>query len=171
MHKHGRDYYLSDIPLNEAIRQIRRGRWPMPARCRYTESERVPLDRANGRVTAEPVWAERSSPHYDAAAMDGVAVRAADTVGASETSPLKLIRRRPSNLGRHGRPDAERRRRRDHGRGRAGNRTRRLLRYTPPYHHTSTCGLWVKTSRRRSWYCHRAISSVRTTLRRVRRLG
>ena len=89
MHKHGRDYYLSDIPLDEAIRKFDRA-LAAASTLRRTASERVPLDRANGRVTAEPVWAERSSPHYDAAAMDGVAVRAADTVGASETSPLKL---------------------------------------------------------------------------------
>ena len=31
-----------------------------------------------------------SSPPFDAAAMDGIAVRAADTVGASETSPVRL---------------------------------------------------------------------------------
>jgi putative molybdopterin biosynthesis protein len=43
-----------------------------------------------GRVTAEPIWAQRSSPPFDAAAMDGIAVRAADTVGASESSPLLL---------------------------------------------------------------------------------
>lgn len=89
MHKHGRDYYLSDIPLDEAIRKFDRA-LADAGTLRHTTSERVSLDRANGRVTAEPVWAERSSPHYDAAAMDGVAVRAADTVGASETSPLKL---------------------------------------------------------------------------------
>jgi putative molybdopterin biosynthesis protein len=45
---------------------------------------------AVGRVLAEPVWATRSSPPFDAAAMDGIAVRAADTLGASETSPLRL---------------------------------------------------------------------------------
>ncbi len=89
MHKHGRDYYLSDIPLDEAIRKFDRALADAGA-LRHTASESVPLDQANGRITAEPVWAERSSPHYDAAAMDGVAVRAADTVGASETSPLKL---------------------------------------------------------------------------------
>ncbi|HET8822846.1 MAG TPA: molybdopterin biosynthesis protein [Thermoleophilaceae bacterium] len=52
----------------------------------------LPLDQAVGRVTAEPVWAARSSPPFDAAAMDGIAVRAADTVGASETSPVVLPR-------------------------------------------------------------------------------
>ena len=54
------------------------------------EAVRVPLDQAVGRVTAEPVWAARSSPPFDAAAMDGIAVRAADTVGAGETSPVRL---------------------------------------------------------------------------------
>jgi len=41
-------------------------------------------------VTAEAVWARRSSPDYDTAAMDGIAVRAAATVGASPTTPLHL---------------------------------------------------------------------------------
>jgi putative molybdopterin biosynthesis protein len=50
----------------------------------------VPLAEATGRVTAEPVWATRSSPPFDAAGMDGIAVRAADTVGASETAPVFL---------------------------------------------------------------------------------
>ena len=53
-------------------------------------SENVPIQDALGRITAVPVWAVRSAPHYDAAAMDGVAVRSADTVGASETAPLAL---------------------------------------------------------------------------------
>jgi molybdopterin molybdotransferase/putative molybdopterin biosynthesis protein len=50
----------------------------------------VALDAAVGRVTAEPIWATRSSPPFDAAAMDGIALRAADTRGASETAPLVL---------------------------------------------------------------------------------
>ena len=41
-------------------------------------------------MTAEPVWARISSPHYHAAAMDGYAVRSEETRGASETSPLLL---------------------------------------------------------------------------------
>ncbi|HVG74017.1 MAG TPA: molybdopterin biosynthesis protein [Thermoleophilaceae bacterium] len=54
------------------------------------EVVRLPLDQAVGRVTAEPVWATRSSPPFDAAAMDGIAVHSADTVGAGETSPVRL---------------------------------------------------------------------------------
>jgi putative molybdopterin biosynthesis protein len=54
------------------------------------ETMRLRLDEAVGRVTAEPVWARSSSPPFDAAAMDGIAVHAADTVGASETTPVRL---------------------------------------------------------------------------------
>ena len=54
------------------------------------EAIRLPLDQAVGRVTAEPVWARSSSPPFDAAAMDGIAVHASDTVGASETTPVPL---------------------------------------------------------------------------------
>jgi putative molybdopterin biosynthesis protein len=50
----------------------------------------VRLEQALGRVLAEPVWARRSSPPFDAAAMDGIAVRAADTIGAGETTPVRL---------------------------------------------------------------------------------
>src|SRR6516164_2831866 len=50
----------------------------------------VPLEDAAGRVTAEPVWASRSSPPFDAAGMDGIAIRSADTVTASETTPVWL---------------------------------------------------------------------------------
>jgi putative molybdopterin biosynthesis protein len=50
----------------------------------------VGLERALGRVTAEPIWAVRSSPPFDSAAMDGIAVRSGETVGASESIPLHL---------------------------------------------------------------------------------
>ena len=52
--------------------------------------ERVPLADAVGRTTARDVHAHRSSPAQERAAMDGVAVRAADTAGASEARPLRL---------------------------------------------------------------------------------
>ena len=51
---------------------------------------RLGLHEAVGRVTAAPVWATRSSPSFDASAMDGIAVRAAQTVGASESTPVFL---------------------------------------------------------------------------------
>ena len=54
------------------------------------EGESVRLEEALGRVTAQPVHARRSSPHFHCAAMDGYAVRAADTVSARETQALTL---------------------------------------------------------------------------------
>jgi putative molybdopterin biosynthesis protein len=60
------------------------------ANVRIMPAETVRVMEARGRITAEGVRARRSSPHYHAAAMDGVAVTAADTVGASEVSPKRL---------------------------------------------------------------------------------
>ena len=62
--KDGRKYYLNDIALDEATRLYtsalsRVGTTP-------TAPEIVPIESANGRVTAEGIWAKRSSPNYDA---------------------------------------------------------------------------------------------------------
>ena len=53
-----------------------------------TESAR--LADADGRVVAEPIDAPAPVPSYDRAAMDGYAVRAEDTFGASDRSPAVL---------------------------------------------------------------------------------
>ncbi len=44
-----------------------------------------------GRVLAEPVTANMSSPNFHAAAMDGIAVDAETTFGASDSKPKELI--------------------------------------------------------------------------------
>jgi molybdopterin molybdotransferase len=53
-------------------------------------TQSLPLLSADGRVLAEPVAAARNVPHYPRAAMDGYAVRAQDTFGASSRSPAVL---------------------------------------------------------------------------------
>lgn len=84
-----RRYYLEDRSLDDAHAQFAAAL--ARAGCGGPlAAELVPLAEARGRVTAEPIWARLSSPHYHAAAMDGVAVRAADTAGATESSPLRL---------------------------------------------------------------------------------
>ena len=88
-HRHGRRYYLQDIPLHEASDRYNHALNQAGALA-PTGSEQVPIQDALGRITADAIWALRSVPHYDAAAMDGVAVRSGDTVGASESSPLTL---------------------------------------------------------------------------------
>lgn len=54
------------------------------------EAERVPLLETLGRVLAEDVYADMDIPPLANTAMDGYAVRAADTVGASPDHPVRL---------------------------------------------------------------------------------
>ncbi len=84
-----RNIYLEDIPMGEARARLSAA-LEASGKAGPLPGERVALDDALGRVTAEPVWALISSPHYHAAAMDGYAVRAADTLGATETRPVAL---------------------------------------------------------------------------------
>jgi putative molybdopterin biosynthesis protein len=51
---------------------------------------RLAIEDALGRVTAEPLWARRSSPAFPASAMDGIAVSGARTADASEAAPVRL---------------------------------------------------------------------------------
>jgi molybdopterin molybdotransferase len=54
------------------------------------ESEEVPLEACAGSVLSESVFAGRNVPHYRRSAMDGYAVRASDTQGASPSNPVLL---------------------------------------------------------------------------------
>lgn len=84
----GRRVYIDNRPLDEAWEEFRSR---LAARGFFAvDSEVVPVETSVGRVTARPVLARKSSPHYSASAMDGIAVRAADTFGASDTSPVRL---------------------------------------------------------------------------------
>jgi putative molybdopterin biosynthesis protein len=55
------------------------------------QGEILAVPDAVGRVLAKPVTARLSSPNFHAAAMDGIAVNAKDSYGASETKPKELI--------------------------------------------------------------------------------
>lgn len=56
----------------------------------HGRTERVAVERAAGRTLAAPTSAARAVPGYERAAMDGYAVRAEDTFGASERDPAVL---------------------------------------------------------------------------------
>lgn len=89
MTDHERNVYLEDIPIEEA----RNALWQALAESdknRPLDGEWIPLTEALGRVTAEAVRAKLSAPHYHAAAMDGYAVTASDTIEATETRPVSL---------------------------------------------------------------------------------
>ena len=55
------------------------------------ESETVPISHSQGRVISEPLFAKISSPPFHCAAMDGIAVKAERTYGATEESPKTLL--------------------------------------------------------------------------------
>jgi putative molybdopterin biosynthesis protein len=82
--------YLHDIPLVEAQRRLELA-LEQAGLVGILGTEEIPLNEdAWGRVLAAPVWAKISSPHYNASAMDGFAVRAVDTIGALPASPRRL---------------------------------------------------------------------------------
>ena len=72
------------IPLEEA-RALIDG-----AICPIARTERVGIDQANGRVLAQEVLADADVPPFARAGMDGYAVRATDTAGATRSTPAIL---------------------------------------------------------------------------------
>lgn len=84
-----RQFYLEDIPI-EAARAAWQQALAAVGRWGALAGDVVPVAEALGRVTAEPVFAMYSTPHYHAAAMDGYAVAASETLAATETRPVRL---------------------------------------------------------------------------------
>ena len=85
MEKSKRNIYLKMKTLPEA-HEIWMGR----TESLRTAEERIDVRSGLGRITTRPVAALRSVPHYHGAAMDGYAVRASDTYGASDTTPIRM---------------------------------------------------------------------------------
>ncbi len=54
------------------------------------DAEEISVHESSGRIMKEPIFAKISSPPYHSAAMDGIAVRAEDTYGATERNPKRL---------------------------------------------------------------------------------
>ena len=79
--------YLTNVPLQRAREEY------LQLLCSHgygPRTEVIPVWDACGRVTAHAVYAVICAPHYAASAMDGVAVSAKDTFGATETTPKTL---------------------------------------------------------------------------------
>lgn len=79
--------YLTNVPLKEARKKYL---------DRLKENgfaprvETISVQESCGRMTAKAVHALICAPHYAASAMDGIAVNARDTFGATETTPVVL---------------------------------------------------------------------------------
>ncbi|MBE6773833.1 MAG: molybdopterin biosynthesis protein [Ruminococcaceae bacterium] len=79
--------YLDNIPLSEAKERF------FSLVCHSLETlkaENVETFLSAGRVTKNALYAKICSPHYNASAMDGISVKARDTYGASENTPVVL---------------------------------------------------------------------------------
>ena len=79
--------YLTNVPLEQARADYRK---LLKEQGFGPRTEVIPVYEACGRVTARAVYAHICAPHYAASAMDGVAVCARDTFGATETTPVTL---------------------------------------------------------------------------------
>lgn len=53
-------------------------------------TEKIPVPQSAGRVVARPVYAKYSVPEVNISAMDGIAVRSRDTIGACDQTPVTL---------------------------------------------------------------------------------
>ena len=81
-----RNVYLDTVDLEEA-EKILRSQFIKPL---YEESEVISVFNCLGRITKEPIFATISNPHYNASAMDGIALKAESTYGAHERNEVIL---------------------------------------------------------------------------------
>lgn len=79
--------YLTNVPLKKAREDYLK---LLKEKGFSNKTETIPVQQAHGRITAGPVYAHICAPHYAASAMDGVAVMAVDTFGATETTQVTL---------------------------------------------------------------------------------
>lgn len=79
--------YLENIELEEALRIYTE---TIKSIGIAPEAEEIQVKDCLGRITSEAVYAIISSPHYNACAMDGIALFANSTFGATDTTPVVL---------------------------------------------------------------------------------
>jgi len=79
--------YLTNIQLESAVSGYLE---KLIAMGLSWDEETIPVLEASNRVTSEAVYARICAPHYNASAMDGIAINAKLTFGASETTPAIL---------------------------------------------------------------------------------
>ena len=84
-----RNIYINNTPLDLAMKNWRRAL--LKENCFHPlRREKISVEDSIDRVSAEPVFARISSPFYNAAAMDGIAVHFRDLAGANEANPIIL---------------------------------------------------------------------------------
>jgi len=85
--KQSRNYYLSDIPIEEAISKYFNS---LESYFKTIDFEEIEVTQSNQKITYEPIFAKISSPNFNLAAMDGISINHESAIGATETSPKIL---------------------------------------------------------------------------------
>ena len=80
--------YLTNTPLPQARKDYLQA---LQAQGFHARTERVRVQDAFGRITASAVYAHINAPHYACSAMDGIALFARDSFGATDTTPVTLL--------------------------------------------------------------------------------
>ncbi len=86
-----KNIYVSNTPLGKA-KQLWHAALKEHGFSHGARTEVIAVDDSLGRLTAAAVMARQSSPSYNAAAMDGIAVRFLQLAAASEAHPVTLQR-------------------------------------------------------------------------------
>lgn len=95
-----KDIYVKNMLLGEA-----KEKWHKALqKINFFDSavtKEIAVEDALGQITGAPVFAAHSSPAYNAAAMDGIAVHFADLSSASDAAPVRLTKKQftPVNTG------------------------------------------------------------------------
>ena len=79
--------YLTNVPLEQAKKDYL---WTLIEQGFAARTERIRVQDAFGRITARAVYAYINAPHYACSAMDGIALYARDSFGATDTTPVTL---------------------------------------------------------------------------------
>lgn len=79
--------YLTNTPLDKAVKDYIK---LLEENNMTSKEEKVPVFEACSKITSKAVYAKICAPHYNACAMDGIALMASKTFGATETSPVEL---------------------------------------------------------------------------------
>ena len=84
--KEKRNIYLNTVDIEEA-KEIFHAKFA----DLYTDKvEKISVIDSLNRMLSKSIFAKISNPHYNASAMDGIAVKADITYGAHERNPIKL---------------------------------------------------------------------------------
>jgi putative molybdopterin biosynthesis protein len=95
-----KDIYVKNMPLGEAKEKYHSALKKINFFDSAATTE-IAVEEALGQITGAPVFAVHSSPAYNAAAMDGIAVHFADLASASDAAPVRLTEKQfvPVNTG------------------------------------------------------------------------